>query len=119
MFKFRDNVVFRFNLLVIFFFTLWALIIMGNAAIIMFKERNEWIKIRDRNIKYNVPIEPYRGNILNDKGELMVSTLPLYKIHLDFIYQNQRNTKDEKETRAKREESWIGWKEQSLEEDRA
>lgn len=107
MFKFRDNVVFRFNLLVIFFFTTWALIIMGNAAIIMFKERNEWIKIRDRNIKYNVPIEPYRGNILNDNGELMVSTLPLYKIHLDFVYQNQRNKKDERETRAKRDSLWT------------
>ena len=107
MFKFRDNVVFRLNLLVIFFFTIWALIIMGNAAIIMFKERNEWIKIRDRNIKYNVPIEPHRGNILNDNGELMVSTLPLYKIHLDFIYQNQRNSKDERETRAKRDSLWT------------
>lgn len=107
MFKFRDNVVFRFNLLVIFFFTTWALIIMGNAAIIMFKERNEWIKIRDRNIKYNVPIEPHRGNILNDNGELMVSTLPLYKIHLDFDYKNDRNPRDERETREKRDYLWT------------
>ena len=85
MFKFRPNIIFRYNLLVIFFFTTWAFIIIGSAAIIMFKERDEWNKIKERNIKYNVPIEPHRGNILNDKGELMVSTLPLYKIHLDFV----------------------------------
>ena len=67
MFKFRKDTVFRYNILVVFGFSLFALIIIGNAAIIMFKERDEWNKIKERNIKYNVPIEPRRGNILNDK----------------------------------------------------
>lgn len=107
MFKFRPNIIFRYNLLVIFFFTTWAFIIIGSAAIIMFKERDEWNKIKERNIRYNVPIEPHRGNILNDKGELMVSTLPLYKIHLDFVYQNKDSQKDAEETRHKRDSLWT------------
>ena len=106
MFKFQPNIIFRYNLLVIFFFTTWALIIIGSAAIIMFKERDEWNKIKERNIKYNVPVEPHRGNILNDRGELMVSTLPLYKIHLDFVYQNKDSQKDAEETRHKRDSLW-------------
>ena len=52
MFKFRDNVVFRFNLLVIFVFTTWAVIIMGSAAIIMFKERDFWLEIKKRFVIY-------------------------------------------------------------------
>ena len=106
MFKFQPNIIFRYNLLVIFFFTTWALIIIGSAAIIMFKERDEWNKIKERNIKYNVPVEPHRGNILNDRGELMVSTLPLYKIHLDFVYQNKDSQRDAEETRHKRDSLW-------------
>ena len=107
MFKFRDNVVFRFNLLVIFVFTTWAVIIMGSAAIIMFKERDFWLEIKKRFVRENVAVEPYRGNILNDKGELMVSTLPLYNIHLDFVYNNKHNQKDERETRLKRDSLWT------------
>ena len=107
MFKFRDNVVFRFNLLVIFVFTTWAVIIMGSAAIIMFKERDFWLEIKKRFVRENVAVEPYRGNILNDKGELMVSTLPLYNIHIDFVYNNKHNQKDERETRQKRDSLWT------------
>lgn len=107
MFKFRENIVFRYNILVLFFFTVFAFVIIGNAAIIMFKERDEWNKIKERNIRYNVPIEPRRGNILNDKGELMVSTLPLYRIHIDFKYENKKDPKDDRETKRKRDSLWT------------
>ena len=53
-----------------------------------------------------MPVEPHRGNILNDRGELMVSTLPLYKIYLDFVYQNKDSQKDTEETRHKRDSLW-------------
>ena len=85
MFKFRENIIFRYNLLVLFGFTLFALVIIGNAAVIMFKERDFWEEIRKRNIKFNVPIEPYRGNILNNEGELIVSTLPQQLIRCTFF----------------------------------
>ena len=51
MFKFRPNVVLRFNLLVIFAFTLAGIIIVGKAAIIMFFERDDWNKIKEENIR--------------------------------------------------------------------
>ena len=107
MFNFRENIVYRYYILVLFGFTLFALVIIGNAAIIMFKERDEWNKIKERNIRYNVPIEPHRGNILNDNGELMVSTLPLYRIHIDFLYINKHSQKDENTTRRKRDSLWT------------
>ena len=106
MFKFRENIIFRYNLLVLFAFSLFALIIIGNACIIMFKERAFWKEIESRTWK-DISIDPYRGNILNDKGELMVSTLPQYNIHIDFWYENKKNPKDERETRRKRDSLWT------------
>lgn len=107
MFNFRKNIIFRYNLLVLFGFTLFAFVIIGNAAIIMFKERSFWKEIKERNIRYNVPIEPYRGNILNDKGELIVSTLPNYRIYIDFKYRNRHNQRDQIRTSRKKDSLWT------------
>ena len=106
MFKFRENIIFRYNLLVLFAFSLFALVIIGNACIIMFRERGFWKEIEDR-IWKDISIDPFRGNILNDEGELMVSTLPQYRIHIDFKYDNLKNPKDERETRRKRDSLWT------------
>ena len=106
MFNSRSNIIFRYNLLVIFFFTTCAFIIIGCTVITMFVERETWNTIKERNVKRNVPIEPRRGNILNDEGELMVSTLPLYKIHIDFVYKNSSSQKDEENIRHKRDSIW-------------
>ena len=107
MIKFREDIIYRYFILVLFPFTIFALIIIGNAAIIMFKERSIWNEIGKSTIKYNIPIEPKRGNILNDKGELMVSTLPLYRIHIDFLYVNKHSQKEQNATRAKRDSIWT------------
>ena len=84
MFNFRKNIVYRYYILVVFGFTLFALVIIGNAAFIMFKERDEWNKIKERNIKYNVPIEPHRGKILNDKGEFVLIVEPALEEEKDI-----------------------------------
>ena len=94
MFKFRENSVLRFNLLVIFLFTTFGIIIIGKAAIIMFIERDDWNKIKEKNIKHNVPIEAHRGNILADDGGLLVSTLPRYRMKFDFEYINKHRPED-------------------------
>ena len=106
MFKFRNDVVLRFNLLVIFLFTIVGIIIIGKAAIIMFIEREDWNKIKEKNIKHNVPIEAHRGNILADDGGLIVSTLPRYRMLFDFEYINPHDEKDEKSINAKRDSLW-------------
>ena len=106
MFKFRENAVLRFNLLVIFFFTLIGIIILGKAAIIMFIERDEWNKKKEESIERNVEIAPRRGDIIADNGELIVSTLPRYRLKFDFKYYNPRNKKDEEQVNAERDSIW-------------
>ena len=105
-FRFRDNAVLRFNLLVIFLFTLIGIIIIGKAAIIMFIERDDWNKIKEKNIKYNVPIDAHRGNFLDDNGGLIVSTLPRYRLLFDFEYINKDKPEEEKAINARRDSIW-------------
>ena len=76
MFKFRPNVIFRFNLLVIFFFAVWGIVIMWCAFSKMTLMRGYWNIIKEKNIGKESPEPPKRGKILNDNGELLVSTLP-------------------------------------------
>ena len=106
MFKFRPNVIFRFNLLVLFFFAAWGIIIMWSAISKMTFMRNYWNIIKEKNIGKELPEPPKRGKILSDDGELLVSTLPLYKIHLDFVYSNKNDKKDEEETMYRRDSLW-------------
>ena len=106
MFKFRQNAILRFNLLVIFFFTLAGIFIIGKATIIMFVERDDWNKIKEKNIKRDVPIEQRRGNFLADNGELLVSSLPQYRLKFDFKYYNPTDKKDEERINAERDTMW-------------
>ena len=106
MFKFRQNVVLRFNLLVIFFFTLMGIFIIGKAAIIMFVERDYWNEKKEKNIQRDVKIEARRGNFLDDEGNLIVSTLPQYRLKFDFKYYNPKDKKDEEKVNAERKEIW-------------
>ena len=106
MFKFRDNIIYRYYIVVFFAFITAAFVIIGSAAFIMFKERDEWAIVKNKLIKENVPIEPQRGKIINDKGELMVSTLPLYRIRLDFEY-NHNNQRKQNEVRYRRDTLWT------------
>lgn len=50
----------------------------------MFAERQYWKDVADRFIKENVIVHPTRGNIISADGKLMASSLPEYKIYMDF-----------------------------------
>ncbi len=106
MFKNREDIIFRFKLLIISFFTLWAILILAKAAITMTKEREHWMEKKDRYVKYNIPVNPQRGNILSDNGELLASSLPRYTLHIDFKYTDKKNPKDEKKIRAQKDSLW-------------
>lgn len=106
MFKFRPNVIFRFNLLVIFFFAMWGGVIMWCAISKMTLMRNYWSIVREKNIGKESPEPPIRGKILSDNGEILVSTLPQYQIHIDYVYVNKDKPQYEMETQMKRDSLW-------------
>lgn len=58
--------------------------IVVKAGITMFAERQYWLDVADRFIKENVMVKPNRGNIISADGKLMASSLPEYRIYMDF-----------------------------------
>ena len=70
-------------------------------------ERDYWNEIKEKIAPQDVSIPAHRGNILADDGELIVSTLPSYKIHIDFVYINKDDPEDEEYTRLKRDTLWT------------
>ena len=79
----QKNIILRYTL-IMFIMALLAIAIIAKAAIIMFAERQYWKDVADRFIKENVIVHPTRGNIISADGKLMASSLPEYKIYMDF-----------------------------------
>ena len=69
---------------VILVMVLVGIAIVFKAGVIMFAEREYWHDVADRFVKENVTIAPNRGNIISSDGQLMASSLPEYKIYMDF-----------------------------------
>lgn len=70
-------------------FIILVMVLVGMAivlkgGVIMFAERQYWQDVADRFVKEEVPLPPVRGNILSADGQLMASSLPEYKIYMDF-----------------------------------
>lgn len=72
-----------------YYFIILIMVLVGvaivfKAGVIMFAERQYWKDVADRFIKENVTVRPNRGNIISSDGQLMASSLPEYKIYMDF-----------------------------------
>lgn len=106
MFRFREDSIFRFNILVIFAFITMALVIIGNTVSTMFKDREIWNRIQARYVQDSIVLQPERGRFLDDKGGLIVSSLPYYRLRIDFIYINNDNEEDARITSFKRDSLW-------------
>ena len=81
--KVKDEITLRYTIIVVFL-ALLSILVVGKAAFIMFAEKKYWMEVADRLVKENVPIPPTRGNIISSDGKLMASSLPEYKIYMDF-----------------------------------
>lgn len=80
----QKNSMYRYTFIV-FLMTLVAIAVIVKAGIIMFGERQYWTDVADRYIKENVVVHPTRGNIISADNKLMASSLPEYKIFMDFV----------------------------------
>jgi cell division protein FtsI (penicillin-binding protein 3) len=79
----RKKIMTRYSFIILVM-VLVGLAIVFKAGIIMFAERQYWKDVADRFVKENVTVRPNRGNIISSDGQLMASSLPEYKIYMDF-----------------------------------
>ncbi len=64
--------------------TLIAIAIVGKALYIMTAKHDYWMKVAERQKRDSVTVKPNRGNILSCTGQLMASSLPEFKVFMDF-----------------------------------
>ncbi|MBF1485780.1 penicillin-binding protein [Prevotella pallens] len=84
MSKFNSkNIMPRYSLIALVM-SLVAIAVVAKSAYIMIVQKNYWLEVAAKQKKDNVPILPTRGNILSSDGELMASSLPEFKIYIDF-----------------------------------
>src|SRR5574344_137226 len=74
----------RYNLIALGM-TLLAIAVIGKALFLMTAKHDYWMKVADREKKDSLRVKPSRGNILSCDGQLMASSLPEFKIYMDFV----------------------------------
>ena len=58
--------------------------IVGKAMYIMTAKKDYWTQVASRLKRDSVSVKPARGNILSCDGQLMATSIPEYKIYMDF-----------------------------------
>lgn len=74
---------------IIIFMAALGVAILGKALFIMVFERGYWEVVRNRSIVDSLVIEPRRGNILADDGQLLASSTPQYTLFMDFYVSDR------------------------------
>lgn len=97
MTKFSEKKVMTRYFIVAAMLTAAALFVFGKTAYIMYVERDFWKQVSQRFIKRNVETKPTRGNIYSADGELLASSLPQYKIFMDYMVVEKDSARHVKE----------------------
>jgi len=64
--------------------TLIGVLVLVKALYIMTAKHDYWMDVAKKQKLDSLVVKPNRGNILSDEGELMASSLPEYKMFMDF-----------------------------------
>ena len=59
--------------------------IIGKTLYIMTAEKEYWTEVASRLKRDSVEVKPNRGNILSCDGQLMASSIPEFKMYMDFL----------------------------------
>ncbi len=92
----KKNIMFRY-FFVILLMGLIGIAIVVKAGITMFAERQYWQEVADRFKKENVVVKPNRGNIISSDRQLVASSLPEYRIYMDFMSGEPNEERRKKE----------------------
>ncbi len=84
MSKFSNDKVMPRYMIIAVVLTLIGVAIIGKAFYIMTAKKQYWTEVADRLKRDSVNVKPTRGNILSCDGQLMATSIPEYKIFMDF-----------------------------------
>jgi len=84
MSKFDNDKVIPRYMAVSIILTLIGFAIIGKAFYTMTAKKQYWTEVADRLKRDSVSVKPNRGNILSCDGQLMATSIPEYKVYIDF-----------------------------------
>ena len=84
MSKFDNNKVMPRYMAIALVLTLVGIAVIGKAFYIMTAQKQYWTEVAGRLKRDSVIVKPNRGNILSSDGQLMATSIPEYKIYMDF-----------------------------------
>ena len=84
MSRFRQDKVIPRYMVIAIALTLIGIAVVGKAFYIMTAKKQYWTEVADRLKRDSVSVKPIRGNILSCDGQLMATSIPEYKIYMDF-----------------------------------
>ena len=84
MSNFNNNKVMPRYFFIAVLLTLAGVAVIAKAAYIMTAKKDYWATVQSRLTHDSIPVKPNRGNILSCDGQLMSSSIPEYKIYMDF-----------------------------------
>ena len=84
MSKFRNDKVMPRYFAIAVVLTLTGFAVIGKAMYIMTAKKQYWTEVASRLKRDSVSVKPGRGNILSCDGQLMASSIPEYKVYMDF-----------------------------------
>ena len=84
MSKFNSEKVMPRYMAIAIVLTLIGFAVIGRALYIMTAKKQYWTEVADRLKRDSVSVPPNRGNILSCDGQLMASSIPEYRIFMDF-----------------------------------
>ena len=84
MSRFNNNKVMPRYFLIALVLTVIGIAIIGKALYIMTAQEHYWMTVAAQLKHDSIPVKPTRGNILSCDGQLMASSIPEYKIYMDF-----------------------------------
>lgn len=84
MSKFDSDKVMPRYFLIASLLTLIGVAVIAKAGYIMTAKKQYWTEVASRLKRDSVSVKPNRGNILSCDGQLMASSIPEYKIFMDF-----------------------------------
>lgn len=79
----RRNIVLRFGLMYALICVLFVGVIY-RIVVLQFIEREEWLKVAEKQKRTDIIVKPNRGNIFSADGRLMASSIPSYYVYMDM-----------------------------------
>jgi cell division protein FtsI (penicillin-binding protein 3) len=78
----RDEIVWRSGI-VYFIIVIIAIVLLVRIIILQYVERGKWVAMSEKYIYRTDSVPAIRGDILDDNGRLLASSIPYYSIYMD------------------------------------